>query len=109
MVEIALEHKIKNRTQSWRILIACGAMYCIFAIVFLKNKIEFVCRDVAIYKLMSKHAYIRGHYRPARETPFEWRFSVGSIVAKNYMLAGVSVRCGDCILLCYDLKIAAKI
>ena len=33
---------------------------------------------------------ISGHYRPASETPFGWRFACGPIVARFYMLAGYS-------------------
>ena len=30
-----------------------------------------------------------GHYRPASETPSEWRFADGPIVTRDWMLAGV--------------------
>ena len=29
-----------------------------------------------------------GHYRPSSETPSEWRFAGGPIVARDWMLAG---------------------
>ena len=31
-----------------------------------------------------------GHYRPASETPFGWRFACGPIVARFYVLTGYS-------------------
>ena len=33
---------------------------------------------------------ISGHYRPASETPFGWRFACGPIVAQFYVLTGYS-------------------
>ena len=37
-----------------------------------------------VERIPSKHAF-SSHYRPASETPFQWRFDGGSIVASFYM------------------------
>ena len=34
------------------------------------------------------HHTMSGHYRPTSQTPFEWRFAGGPIVARFYMLTG---------------------
>ena len=36
----------------------------------------------------SKHPKA-GHHRPTSETPFEWRFAGGPMVARHFVLAGV--------------------
>ena len=51
---------------------------------------------VAVYSIFISrrsginHA-IAGHYRPASETPFVWRFAGGQIMAQSCMLAGIMV------------------
>ena len=34
-----------------------------------------------------------GHYRPASETPFEWRFAGRPIMTRDFMLSGISQCC----------------
>ena len=43
-------------------------------------------RDTERRELSSKRMKA-GHYRPASETPFKWRFVGGSLVARNCMLS----------------------
>ena len=46
-----------------------------------------------LYYMPSKHVKSE-HYRPASETPFDWRFAGGPIVALDLMLAGVYCKNG---------------
>ena len=46
-------------------------------------------RDIHYHTI--KHHTLSGHYQPASETPFEWRFAGGPIVARFYMLIGWSL------------------
>ena len=44
-----------------------------------------ICFSFA-FKCMPSHHPISGHNRPVSETPFQWRFAGGPIVARFYVL-----------------------
>ena len=40
---------------------------------------------------LSQDEHKSGHYRPVSETPYEWRFAGGPIVARDWILAGFTL------------------
>ena len=44
------------------------------------------CWCCSLQRILNHHT-LSGHYRPAIETPFKWRFDGGPIVARNCMQA----------------------
>ena len=53
------------------------------AILAVRIKLFYFERNI------SSRQAVSGHYRPARETPFEWRFASGPMVASLRLLLGL--------------------
>ena len=64
-------------------MVAAHCMLAEFVLFFQSVKMETATVDCQAKKSKS------GHHRPTSETPFEWHFAGGQMVAAHCMLAGI--------------------